>query len=136
MQKHYTDEDLKTVIGQVSSEISKITGTPKEEIHPFSELNQDIGISISELARLEISLEDRYKHSFSSLIEEPSFGNGKRFFYATEDKQTVEGLSRLILEINPEAAKVGERADVVPPQKKASQSLVFKIIDNQNTHQK
>ncbi|MBO7332091.1 MAG: hypothetical protein J6U64_00305 [Alphaproteobacteria bacterium] len=136
MQKHYTEDDLKTVIGQVSSEISKITGAPKEEIYPFSELNQDIGMSISELAQLSISLEDRYKHSFSSLIEEPSFGNRKRFFYAAEDKQTVEGISRLILEINPDAAKLGERADIVLPQKKASQSLVFKFIEKQKTHQK
>lgn len=136
MQKHYTDEDLKTVIGQVSSEISKITGTPKEEIYPFSELNRDISMSVSELAQLSISLEDRYKHSFSSLIEEPSFGNRKRFFYAAEDKQTIEGLSRLILEINPDAAKLSTREDRVPPQKKAEHPLVFKIIDNQNTHQK
>jgi|GEM_PF-4910828 len=136
MQKHYTDEDLKTVIGQVSSEISKITGTPKEEIYPFSELNRDIGMSVSELAQLEVSLEDKYNHSFSSLIETHPFGHNKRSFFISEDKQTIEGLSRLILEINPDAAKLSTREDRVPPQKKAEHSLVFKIIDNQNTHQK
>lgn len=136
MQKHYTEEDLKTVIGQVSTEISKITGLPKEEIYPFSELNQDIGMSISELVKLEISLESKYNNDFSTILEETHSFTLRKQHYTSTEKQTVETLAKAILEINPDAAQVGMQTEKILPQKKAEQRLFFKMIDKQNTRQK
>ena len=112
MRDSYSQEDLNNVIGQVSKEISKLTGMPKDELLPSLKLSEDLRLSSYERLSLEVAFENRFHvYSQGMLSEAPAFSRRRSSFGINRDDLSIEDVAVKILDFQPAAAQIGEAFD-------------------------
>ena len=117
----YSTEDLNSVIGQISKEISKLTGRSKDDLLPSSKLSDSL-LSSSNRISLEAAFKNRFGIEFQGMLEPPFVPRRRSFFERDLDAPSIEDVAMEILGFQPRAAQIGEAFDA----RQAPQTLAKK----------